>query len=559
MLGLTHSGLPLLVAAAVAAHPLGASLEPTPAASCRPGATITFQIAATTDVHGHIRGWDYYENSIDPVRGLARAATVIDSVRSANPGRVILIDAGDMLQGTPLAYVAARVSTNRRNPIVAAMNAMHYDAATIGNHEFNYGVPYLDSAVAQAAFPMLAANVSRMGIPHRYAAFTIVRRSGVRIGVVGATTPGSDLWDASNLSKANMHVGDVVPAVRASVDRARAEGADAIVVVLHSGLDEPSSYDTVSTGVPSENVAARVASEVAGINVIVYGHSHRENPGQIIGRTLVIQPKNWATSVAVASLPLSCDSRSQWTASPAKGMVIQSAERAEQPAVVRAVDRAHRATLAYVASSVGTTPDVWRADSARMVPTPMIGFILDVERRAGNSDLASTAAFDLRARLGPGPITVAQLAQLYPYDNTLRVVRISGEQLRAYLEHSSRYYRTNAHGALVPDTSVAGYNFDIVSGVQYTVDLRRPVGERVVTLQFRGRTVAPTDSFTLALNNYRQTGGGGYAMLRGAPVVYDKQQEIRQLLIDEVRRRHEIRASDYDTRNWSFVIPGSAP
>jgi len=520
---------------------------------------MTLHVAATTDVHGHIRGWDYYENRGDPVRGLARAATIIDSVRSANPGKVVLVDAGDMLQGTPLAYVAARVSPDRRNPIVAAMNVMHYDAATIGNHEFNYGVPYLDSAVAQAAFPMLAANVSRAGRSHAYTAFTIVPRSGVRIAIVGATTPGSDLWDASNLAKARLHVGDVVPAVRASVDRARAEGADVIVVVLHSGLNEPSSYDTVSTGVPSENVAARVAAEVPGIDVVVYGHSHRENPGQIIGRTLVIQPKNWATSIAVASLPLSCDSRGHWIASPAEGTVIQSAERAEQSAVVHAVDRAHRATLAYVASSVGTTPDVWRADSARAGPTPLMGFILDVERRAGNSDLASTAAFDLRARIGPGPITVAQLAQLYPYDNTLRVIRISGAQLKAYLEHSNRYYRTNANGALVPDTSVAGYNFDMVSGVQYTVDVRRPAGDRVVTLQFRGRPVAPTDSFTLALNNYRQTGGGGYAMLRGAPVVYDRQQEIRQLLIDEVRRRHEIRASDYDTRNWSFVKPGSAP
>ena len=293
--------------------------------------------------------------------------------------------------------------------------------------------------------------------------------------------------------------------------------------------------------------------------MIVYGHSHRENPGQAIGHTLVIQPKNWATSVAVVSLPLTCGSNNHWTASPAKGTLIQSAGRAEQPAVVNAVDRAHRATLAYVSSAVGTTPDVWRADSSRMVPTPLIGFILDAERRAGNSDLASTAAFDLRARLGPGPITVAQLAQLYPYDNTLRVVRISGDQLKAYLEHSSRYYRTTADGTLIPDTSVAGYNFDVVSGVEYAIDVRRPVGDRVVTLRFRGRPVAPTDSFTLALNNYRQTGGGGYAMLRGAPVVYDKQQEIRQLLIDEVRRRHELRASDYDTRNWSFVGAGSAP
>jgi 2',3'-cyclic-nucleotide 2'-phosphodiesterase/3'-nucleotidase len=182
-----------------------------------------------------------------------------------------------------------------------------------------------------------------------------------------------------------------------------------------------------------------------------------------------------------------------------------------------------------------------------------MNFILDVEKRAAHVDIASASAFDLDAHLGPGPITVAQIAQLYPYDNTLRAVRISGAQLREYLEFSSRYYKSDAGGQPVIDTTVAGYNFDMVSGVDYELDLTRPVGQRVTSLKFRGRPVAPTDSFTLALNNYRQTGGGGYAMLRGAPVVYDRQQEIRQLLIDEVRRRRVLHKSDFDARNWSML------
>lgn len=524
---------------------------------CQPGAEVTLRIAATTDVHGHIRGWDYYENRADPQRGLARAATIVDSVRGANRGRVILVDAGDMLQGTPLAYVAARMSTTGHNPIVAAMNSMRYDAATIGNHEFNYGVPYLDSAVAHARFPMLAANVSRAGQPHAYRSFTIVERAGVRVGIVGATTPGSNLWDSSNLAKARMHVGDIVPAVRAAVTEARKAGADVIVVVLHSGLDEPSSYDTVSTGVASENVAARVAAEIPGIAAVVYGHSHRENPGRMIGNTLVIQPRNWATSVAVVTLPMTCSAGRTWTSAAATGAVIQSNDHPEDARVVAAVRQAHRATVRYVNSAIGSTPDAWRADSARVVSTGITGFILDVERRAANADIASTAAFDLHSKLGPGRITVAQLAQLYPYDNTLRAIRISGAQLKQYIEFSSRYYRTDANRSLVVDTSVAGYNFDVVSGVKYTIDVSRPVGERVTVLTFRGKPVAATDSFTLALSNYRQTGGGGYSMLRGAPVVYDRQQDIRQLLIDEVRRKHTLHESDYNEHNWSFVKPGT--
>lgn len=556
MLGLTLSGLPLLVAAALSAYqPL--SKAELSGSACRSGATVSLRIAATTDVHGHMRGWDYYSGHADPVRGLSRAATIVDSLRADNPGRVVLVDAGDMLQDSPLTYIAARGSGHARNPIIAAMNAMNYDAAAIGNHEFNFGVSYLDSAVAQARFAMLAANVSRAGRAHAYRSSRIVRRAEVAVGIIGATTPGSNLWDASNLARAKLRVGDIVPAVRASVAEARAGGADVIVVVLHSGLNEPSSYDTVSTNVASENVAARVAAEVPGIDVVVYGHSHRENPGQMIGHTLVVQPKNWATSLAIVTLPVVCGADQRWVASPATSVLVQSANHAEQSAVVRAVQQAHLATLAYVRSQIGTTPDAWRSDSARMVPTGLVGFILDVERRAAQSDIASTAAFDLRAHLGPGPITVAQLARLYPYDNTLRAIRISGAQLRSYLEYSNRYYLTDPNRVLVPDTSVAGYNFDVVSGVNYSVDVSKPVGQRIVALTFHGKDVAPTDSFTMALNNYRQAGGGGYTMLAGAPVVYDKQQDVRQLLIDEVKRLHSIREADYRMNNWSFMKPGA--
>ncbi len=530
---------------------------------CRAGQSDTLTIAATTDTHGRIRAWDYYDNRADSARGLTRAASIVDSIRRAHPAAVILVDAGDLLQGNPFAYVAARLTRQKQNPIIAAMNAMRYDAAVIGNHEFNYGVPYLNRSVAQARFPFIAANVyhtsGNSNGSAAYLALTVVRRAGVNVGIVGATTPGSNLWDAENLKTAGLRIGDVVPAVRAGVTQARKRGADVVVVVLHSGLNEPSSYDTVSTGIGSENVAARVAAEVPGIDVIVYGHSHKENGGETIGHTLLIQPKNWATSVAAAAIPLTCNvAGTGWTAGAASGSLIQNVQHAENQEVMRASGRVHRETISYVTSPIGSTPVLWSAESARIMDTPLTDFILEVERKAANADLASTAAFDTRARLGPGSINIAQAAKLYPYDNTLRAVRISGDQLRAYLDYSSRYYTTNPRGDLVVDTTVAGYNFDVVSGVDYKLDVSRPLGQRVVALTFRGKPVATTDSFTLALNNYRQTGGGGYAMLRGARVVYDRQQEIRQLLIDEIRRKKVITPSEYFVKNWVFVRPETA-
>ncbi|MFL5554070.1 MAG: 5'-nucleotidase C-terminal domain-containing protein, partial [Gemmatimonadaceae bacterium] len=381
----------------------------------------------------------------------------------------------------------------------------------------------------------------------------IVERAGVRVGIIGATTPGVTVWDAENI-RGRLRFGDIVPAVRQAVEEVRGAGADVVLVTVHSGLNEPSSYDTVTTNVPSENVAARIASEVPGIDLILYGHSHKEVRGMTIGQTLLIQPKNWATSVDIAHITLARSERA-WAVTQKRSDLVQAAGHAENAAVLAATDAVHRETVAYVTTPIGTTAEQWSADSARLRDTPLIDFILETERKAAGSDLASTAAFSTDVVLNPGPITIAQVAQLYPYDNTLRAVRITGKQLRDYLEFSSRYHRTptSASAPLETDPQIPGYNFDIVSGVDYVIDVSRPLGSRITRLDYQGRPVRDADSFTMALNNYRQTGGGGYAMLSGAPVVYDKQQEIRQLLIDEVRSRGVLRQADYFRKNWSLL------
>ena len=529
-----------------------------PASSPATGGGDSFDlvIAGTTDQHGRLRGWNYESNRPDTARGLARAATIVDSLRAAAPGRVVLIDAGDLLQGNSLTYVAARVApAGARHPVMAAMTAMRYDAAAIGNHEFNYGVPFLQEAIKQAGFPFLAANAYRVSGGHAFPSWTLVDRGPVRVGIVGATTPGSMVWDRDNL-KDRLVVRDIVPEVATAVKDVRAAGADVVVVTMHSGLDGASSYDTVTTGVPSENVAARVAREVPGIDVILFGHSHNELADTLINGVLLMQPKNWATSVAVAHVRMS-RAGGRWGAGEKTSRLVQAAGHAEHPAVLAAIDSAHRATVAWVNQPIGRTAVAWRADSARVSDTPIIDFINEVQRAATGADLASTAAFSLDASLDSGAITAARLQALYPYDNTLRAIRITGRQLRDYLEQSARYYTTGADGRVSVNPTVPGFNFDIVSGADYTLDVSRPAGQRVTRLEVKGRPVQPTDTFTMALNNYRQTGGGGYAMLAGAPVVYDKQQEIRQLLVDEVRRKGTIAPADYFTRNWR-IEPAAA-
>jgi len=545
----------LAVAGSACARPGG---MPAPAGSSRVADSLELIVAGTTDVHGWLRGWDYFANAADSTRGLSRIATVVDSLRSANGDRVVLVDAGDDLQGTPITSVALRDSL-LPNPIIAAMNAIRYDAAVIGNHEFNYGLGYLDRAVKQATFPFIAANVYGADGKHAYQPSIMLVRSGVRIAIVGGTTPGSMVWDRDKL-RGRVEVRDIVPSVRAAVAESRSKGADVIIVVLHSGLGEPSSYDTVATGVASENVAARVAREIPGIDVVVFGHTHRELADTTIGTTLLTQPRNWAGSVSVARLQLS-RSAGAWRVVARHGSVIRARGHAEHAALVAATDDGHARAIQFVNAPLGTTPVAWRADSARVRDTPIIDLVLEVMRRTAGSDLASTAAFSLNAEFGPGAVTMADVAELYPYENNvLRAVKISGKQLRDYLEFSARYFSGGARPDSLIDPSVPGFNFDIVSGVDYVIDISKPVGARITSLARNGRAVVDADSFTLALNDYRQVGGGGYSMLTGAPLVYDQQQVIRQLLVDEVRRKATLQPQDYATRNWriepeSLVAP----
>ncbi|MGV3707668.1 MAG: metallophosphoesterase, partial [Gemmatimonas sp.] len=305
-------------------------------------ASLDLIVAATTDTHGRLRGWDYYANKADPARGLARVGTIMDSLRAANPSRVVLVDAGDLLQGNALTDAYQRSKSSRANPVVATMNALQYDAAAIGNHEFNYGVPFLDAAVKQARFPFLAANVRDANGKLKYAATTVFERGGVRVGIVGATTPGSMVWDRDHLREAKLTVGDIVPAVKAGVADVRARGADVVIVVLHSGFGGPSSYDAAAAGLPEENVAGRIPAEVSGIDLVVFGHSHQEMIDSTVNGTLVIQPRQWATSVGVATISLK-KSGAKWTVAAKRAVSVPAAGHAESAKSLVASQFAHEA------------------------------------------------------------------------------------------------------------------------------------------------------------------------------------------------------------------------
>ncbi|HEV7366868.1 MAG TPA: 5'-nucleotidase C-terminal domain-containing protein [Gemmatimonadales bacterium] len=515
--------------------------------------TAHLVLVATTDVHGHATDWDYVAGRPFP-GGLTRVATIVDSLRSRYPGQVVVMDAGDMIQGDPFATYFARVSPRAPNPVIEAMNLTGYDVATPGNHDFDWGVATLRQTVAGAAFPYVSGNIYTLPADTLlYPPFVVLQRQGVRIGIAGLTTPGVMLWNGDKL-RDRIRV-ERIPAAAARVTETLRRVADLSVILVHSGMSGPASYDT--TGVGGENVAASLATLPAPPALVIVGHSHGEMREAVLGGVHFTQPKPYGGSVSITHVDLVRE-RNRWQITRMQSELVSTATIIPSPRLTQRLAPAHALVLAWAGTEVGRAAAPMRAAAARAEPTPIINFINAVQRKRSGADLSATPAFDLRAGFDSGSIRMADLLALYPFDNTLRAVRITGSRLKEYLEQSARYFRTDAINRISINDSVPGYNYDVVAGARYDIDLRRPVGDRIRNLEVRGRAVRPTDSLTLAVNSYRQTGAGGYSMLRDAPVVYDKGENIRDLLVEEIRSRGSIDPADYADRSWRIVPEGSA-
>ncbi len=505
-------------------------------------------VVATTDVHGHATGWDYLTNRPFP-GGLSRAAAAVDSLRALYPGQVLLVDAGDLIQGDPFATYFALVKPRDPHPVIDAMNLMAYDAATPGNHEFNFGVDFFRRVVAGAAFHYVSGNI--YALPSNtleFPAFATVNRGGIRIGITGFTTPGVMLWDGA-LVKGRIRVrpiGERAPAVLAEL----ATQADLSIVLMHSGYGDASTYDT--TGVGAENVAAILAADERPPHLVVVGHTHKQFPPQDVNGVYYMQPPPYARGLAIAHVDLVRRGQS-WRVAAIKGEIIDLADRAEDPRVVRRLERDHQNVSQWLSEPLAFAEAAMPATTARVEATPIINFINAVQRRRTGADLSATAAFNVRGGFPRGDVLLSHVAGLYPYENTLRAIRITGAQLEAFLEQSARYFTVDRRGNVGTDPTIPGYNFDIVSGAEYAIDLRLPVGERIRGLRVKGQPVRPTDTFTLAINSYRQAGGGGFDMLAGAPVVYDQGEGIRELLVEAVRAEGTIDPGRYSAREWRII------
>ena len=525
----------------------------TPAAAKQAPDTAHIVVVATTDVHGRVMGWDYVRDAAAP-GGLSRAATAIETLRSRYPGQVVLLDAGDLLQGNPFAVYYGRYDKRQPQPIVDAMNYLQYDAVTPGNHDFDFGVDFLRRAASQATYRYVSANVTDDSGKAMFATTVVFPRGAVKVGITGFTTPSvmvSDKWLLAGRARVR-RIAEAAPAALTTLER---QGVDLKIVVIHSGFGE-SYYDT--TGVGPENDAGALAAVTPKPDLVIVGHTHREMGDSVINGVHFVQPKNWVQSLAVVHISLARDpSTNRYRVTGVRSDLIQLGNVAESPRYVQRFSAAHQAARLWAGTAIGSAAPGFDARYARAQDTPFLDFVNEVQRRRAGAQLSAAAAYDVQLGLPEGDVHQRDVYGIYPYENVLRAVKISGQQLREYLEHSARYFRSYQAGTTILNDSFPGYNYDVVSGVVYNIDLSRPAGLRIRGLAYNGKIVQPTDSFVMALNNYRQVGGGGYDMVTRAPVVYDKGEDIRELLVDEIKRAGTLQTAAYLRPSWA-IIPDSA-
>ncbi|MDL9980121.1 bifunctional metallophosphatase/5'-nucleotidase [Microbacterium sp. ASV49] len=568
--------------------------------------SVTITVMGTSDIHSHALNWDYYKdavyNDFNPkfpdtpsnAVGLARVSSVVNQIRAdRGRDRTLLFDAGDTIQGTPLGFYYATVepitTTGAIHPMAAQMNAIGYDAVALGNHEFNYGLEFLDKWISQMDADVLGANAVRAGTtvpaykPYTIKTIKLQGRQPIRVGVLGMTNPGVVIWDKANVS-GKVEVLDIIETAKRWVPIIRREGVDILMVSVHSGDSGTSSY---GNDLPNENAALLLAQQVPGIDAILYGHAHVERkrwwPDDLsipaAQRVAMSEPVCWGERLSIFDFDLEFV-HGRWVIADKRINVMNTNTVADDPALVSIVQAQHDAVVAYVNKPVATSTEAMSAAAACWTDTAILDYINKVQTDTVAKAIAGTPEASLpivsiaapfsRAALFPaGQVTIRDIAGLYIYDNTLMASVLTGAEIKDYLEYSAKYYNqvpvgtavdtsklTNAVWPVGSTSTVPDYNYDQFSGVVYDVDVAQPVGSRILNLSWQGAPVDPNQKFVVAINNYRQSGGGGFPHIATAPVIYNAQVAIREAIVAYATAAGVIDPKDFHVVNWRLVQGG---
>lgn len=576
---------------------------------------VALQILATSDSHGRFLPYDYAINSPNTLGSLAQISTAVNQFKSKNPDNTIIVDAGDIIQDNS----ASLFLNDKENPMVLAMNQIGYDTITLGNHEFNYGIPVLQKIMKQFKGTVLGGNVYYANGKRLAAPYAIVERSGVKVGIIGMVTPNITKWDASNLK--GYKVTNPVDETKAAVEELKAKGADVIVAVQHMG--ETGEYGTAGSG------ALEVLDKCPGIDAFVAAHFHNKIAGDYFYNhyiyslntktnavtvaaadgttkdgtmdayneakakgTVIVEPYKWGQSLSQINITVTKNADGKFEiankATDITSAIYDMSNKAtgtvdSDPNLVSKLQSYNKRAIDDANSPIGTLKDgnlapdneVKGIEQAKLQPTAMIELINRVQMKYGKMiakhdiDVSSAAAFKDGQNIKEGQIKKCDTANIYQFDNTLYVLKITGSQLKKYMEWSANYYNKYNTGDLTVsfNKSIPGYNYDMFYGVKYQIDISKDPGSRITNLtKMDGTPIKDTDVLYMTVNNYRAStqllsAGPVFKTGESLPTLVGKSEQtvglgdgrVRDLIGRYIQESKDKTITPECSDNWSII------
>jgi len=501
------------------------------------------QILATANTHAAILPMDPF--SLVPVnRGWAKLTSAINAEKRKNAA-TILIDCGDALQGTPLAYVQHKLRPDSLNPTIGIMNNLGYLAMVPGGHDYDFGLSALKTAEKQARFPFIAANVVDSTGKTVFTPFAKTTMDGVTVAFLGLFVPSApNFLNTQNNSPVVFK--DILKTANEWVPRLRdKEQADLVIAVIHTGSEGPRIVPN------DENTAILLAEKVAGIDAIIASQSHQELSTRHNGIPIV-QPSPYGQSIASITFTLQRQGKQLVAQAVLPAIIPLNPAHPLDPRTLQTTEPLRLQTENYLntfATQLNTNLDGrW----STVEPTPLVQLLHDIQRKATGAQLSATSSPGAHIFIPKGPTSVRQFYALAPHENRIARIRITGAQLKSYLEHSAKYFNFS-HLPELLNRNIPLADYEMISGCSYALDISRPQGKRVVNLKYENRPVKDDQIFTMAISTYRLAGGGGYMeaiAFKGQPETISR-DTLRNLLLEHVLATPSL--SILQTNNWRTI------